>query len=68
MTGPIIALKRRVNQEIREGYDAGWEAIPFLCECEAADCFEAVWLSGDEYDARRHPLARGHGPQVRDAA
>jgi hypothetical protein len=59
--------KRQVNDLIREGLRGRPTASPigFFCECAMLDCFTTVWLTGEDYDARRlypkwAPLAPGH--------
>jgi hypothetical protein len=49
------AQKRRVNDMMREGLRAHDpnEPIPFFCECESKDCYEAFWRTGLQYDEAR---------------
>ena len=61
------AHKRRVNELIGESladYPPD-ERIAFFCECESERCFEAVWLTLDEYEnrhanRRRWVIRSGH--------
>jgi hypothetical protein len=47
-------VKRRVNDLMRDGLRRDeTERIAFFCECVRADCYQAVWLNGDEYDRAR---------------
>ena len=51
--------KRQVNEHARHGFprvDPN-EQIPFLCECERADCFRTVWINGVGYDRLRAATA-----------
>jgi hypothetical protein len=60
---------RRANERLERAaqshqFKAG-DRVPFLCECADPGCFEAVWLSIDEYEqVRAHPsrfvLVAGH--------
>lgn len=61
------AHKRQINDLMREGLQArpGSAPIGFFCECSSPGCFATVWLTGEDYDARRGypswaPLAPGH--------
>jgi hypothetical protein len=61
------AHKRRINDLMRESLQArpGSAPIAFFCECSSPGCFSTVWLTGEDYDARRGspgwvPLAPGH--------
>ncbi len=49
------ALKRVINDTMRDGLRAQSprEPIPFFCECDKRDCFEAVWRTGPQYDDAR---------------
>lgn len=51
-------LLRKVNELMRDGRRGQTEPeqVPFFCECERADCYEPVWLTGDMYDERRGEL------------
>jgi hypothetical protein len=60
---------RRSNERLqRAAYSHGFKAddrVPFLCECADPGCFEAVWLSTNEYEqVRAYPsrfvLVAGH--------
>jgi hypothetical protein len=55
MTRRSPLLLRRINEVMRDGRRGRTEAewIPFFCECERDDCYEPLWLTADEYDARR---------------
>ncbi len=49
---------RRVNDMIWESLAAGGrtESVAFLCECDDASCYQAVWLTLDDYaEARSRP-------------
>jgi hypothetical protein len=55
------AAKRMANDYVRRGLrrlDPN-ESIPFLCECDEPDCFEAVWMKGVVFDR-----IRGRGGRV----
>ena len=56
-------LLRKVNELMRDGRRGQTEPeqVPFFCECERADCYEPVWLTGDMYDERR---AEAHQPLI----
>ncbi len=61
------AHKRQINDLMRESLQArpGSAPIGFFCECSSPGCFSTVWLTGEDYDARRDspnwaPLAAGH--------
>jgi hypothetical protein len=49
------ALRRRVNQAMRDGRRGRLEQerIPFFCECIRIRCDEPIWLTGEAYDHRR---------------
>jgi hypothetical protein len=49
------STKRQVNQLMREGLRkrAESEQIAFFCECADSGCYQAVWLTGAEYDRAR---------------
>jgi hypothetical protein len=49
------AVMRQINDLMRDGLrkrDPG-EAIAFFCECADPDCYQPVWLTGEEYDRLR---------------
>jgi hypothetical protein len=59
--------KRQVNELMRLRNRGDREQIPFICECADECCYQAVWLTGPEYDqARADPawlaLVAGHVP------
>jgi hypothetical protein len=70
--------KRRANEFMRDGLTQldPEQPIPFFCECGRLRCYQAVWLSGDEFDAvredgrRRRALIADHekGARRRSAA
>jgi hypothetical protein len=58
------SFKRYANELMRESLRKRdpEELIPFFCECDRADCFASVWLTGRTYDRlRKHP---GEGPRA----
>ena len=64
--------KRATNELIRESLQDRDRAdmIGFFCECGDPACFEAVWLSLDDYQAERAGpegtvLTAGHRPSRR---
>ena len=62
--------KRGVNNMMREGLRAHDpnEPIPFFCECDSKDCYEAVWRTGLQYDeARRDASWRALAPHAASA-
>ena len=42
--------KRQVNQVMLEGLRRSEKAIAFFCECDRDDCYQAAWLTCDEYE------------------
>lgn len=67
LTRNPTAVKREVNEIMRDGLRARGdpEPIAFFCECRDARCYQAVWLTGPAYDeARADPgwfaLVAGH--------
>jgi len=70
------AHKRQINELMRESLQARPSTAPigFFCECPSPGCFTTVWLTGEDYDARRgYPswalLAPGHdqfGPPTKE--
>lgn len=47
--------KRRANELMRSGlghFDPA-EPVPYFCECGWERCYKPVWLTHEEYDARR---------------
>lgn len=66
------ALRRRVNEVMREGHRSNPGLIPFFCECSRARCDEPVWLTQGAYDQRRDGDGRpllllGHEDAANDA-
>lgn len=49
------ARKRTANDFMRQGLQRldSDEPIPFLCECDHADCFATIWLKGMAFDRIR---------------
>jgi hypothetical protein len=49
------SYKRQVNDQIFQslGGEAGPEPIAFVCECSTERCFDAVWLTADEFESGR---------------
>ena len=47
--------KRRVNDLIYESLQdlSDTQPVAFFCECTSLRCFDAVWLSVDDYEAAR---------------
>jgi hypothetical protein len=65
-----VVCKRHANDAIHASLGSEPEEIGFFCECPRADCFQVVWLSGDEFtDARTEPrwavLAASHDYPLR---
>jgi DNA-directed RNA polymerase subunit RPC12/RpoP len=52
------ALRRRVNEVMREGHRWDPGVIPFFCECSRARCDEPLWLTPSAYDQRRNEDGR----------
>lgn len=62
---PPSSHKRHANELMRKGPSKRdpEELIPFFCECDRADCFASVWLTGPTYDRLRKSSSewlRGH--------
>jgi hypothetical protein len=55
MTESPTSIKRRANDLMRDGLRrrGNSERIAFFCECERQRCWQAVWLSGSDYDSLR---------------
>jgi hypothetical protein len=56
----VASRKRRANELMRRGlrqFDPT-EPIPFFCECQDPGCYQAVWLTGSEYEERRDDPSR----------
>lgn len=47
--------KRQVNQLMLDGPRGSTRPIAFFCECDRDDCYQAAWLTCDEYE---HNLER----------
>ena len=71
------AMKRHVNELIRDGlrHQSDDEPIAFFCECANDHCHQIVWMTGPQYDRARHnpkwvALIPGHtaGPVDEPAA
>jgi hypothetical protein len=47
--------RQTVNDLMRDGlrHLGDRERIAFFCECGDASCYQAVWLTGSEYDRSR---------------
>lgn len=46
--------KRHVNELIEATVPStSTAAVAFVCECEAPDCLQVVWLTGDDYAKNR---------------
>lgn len=58
MQGPFTGRKRQVNEMMCEALQKRPDdrPIPFFCECDDERCYQAVWLTGPEFEeARRDP-------------
>lgn len=67
MSVDLDGAKRQVNDLMRDGLRqrGDREQIAFFCECEDQRCYQAVWMTGPEYDDARAdpawaPLTTGH--------
>jgi hypothetical protein len=65
MTTPSPPSKQAVNRRLRAaaGSFVSAEPIAFVCECDRPSCWEVVWLTGIDYDARTSwIIVEGHPP------
>ncbi len=42
--------KRQVNQTMLDGLRDSEKPIAFFCECDRDDCYQATWLTCDDYE------------------
>ena len=41
--------KRRLNQLMLDGLQGSEHPVAFFCECDRDDCYQAAWLTADDY-------------------
>jgi hypothetical protein len=75
MSAVSRGVKRQVNDLMRDGLGSrgDFEPIAFFCECSDESCYQAVWLSGPDYErACEDPdwvaLVTGHASHATSAA
>jgi hypothetical protein len=45
-----FSRKRQANQVMLEGLRHSGKSIAFFCECDRDDCYQAAWLTCDDYE------------------